>query len=723
MRLKIPFQNKYLISILLSCIALLIVALLTLLFSQYFQEWEEKTLDYRFRLRGSIPLHPAITIIGIDDVSLDTVGVWPWDRSIHARLIELLHSFDASVISLDLMFPRKSTDAADNRLREAIQHSGTTILAAGFQLVNHTCFTPQEYSQLLTRFPLVEEALQAQKRVREDGNLCIDVMELDEDLFKGIEQEVFQKLFLELVHHDEFLYSSEADRTRVDEMLQHFQYSFAFQGQGDLLLANRASAPMQGLSQAAAGLGHISATPDSDGVFRRVPLVIRVQEQLFPSLAFASVLTYLQVAPENVSIVPGKHIILHDAKFPEAKVPRDVTIPVDDQLQVRINYPGNWQSTWGAGSLFSFAQVLRAEEDAEWAEELQQTMKNHIFTIGYITTGTGDLGPNPVETNFFLAFLHPTVINMILTEKFLYDTGWGLNLSITVILVLFISLLAPTLPPLRFTLAVFLTIVGYVTTTIVLFNTFGIILKLVNPVLTVLILAYTLITVYWYATEERERKHLRSAFKTYVSRQMLQRILDNPQSLALTGQRKELTIMFSDVRKFSTLSDKISPEVIHRLLNLYFSRMTEIAFKYDGFVDKFIGDGLLCFFGDPITRPDHAVRAVRAAIEMQQAVREIGPEIEEKLGLDPIVIRIGINTGFVIVGNMGSAERMEYTVLGSDVNLAQRLEASATPGEVMISEKTYEHIKHEIDAREIGEINVKGFERPIQVYEVNLPFE
>ena len=181
--------------------------------------------------------------------------------------------------------------------------------------------------------------------------------------------------------------------------------------------------------------------------------------------------------------------------------------------------------------------------------------------------------------------------------------------------------------------------------------------------------------------------------------------------------------MFSDVRKFSTLSDRVEPEVIHRLLNLYFSRMTQIAFKYDGFVDKFIGDGLLCFFGDPIAHPDHALRAVRVAIDMQQAVRELGPEIEKQLGLAPIVIRIGINTGQVIVGNMGSAERMEYTVLGSEVNLAQRLEASATPGQIMISSKTYERVKQEIEARDMGEITVKGFERPVKVYEVNLPFE
>jgi class 3 adenylate cyclase len=204
---------------------------------------------------------------------------------------------------------------------------------------------------------------------------------------------------------------------------------------------------------------------------------------------------------------------------------------------------------------------------------------------------------------------------------------------------------------------------------------------------------------------------------------MLTKILENPKSLALQGQRKELTMLFSDIKSFSTLSDKIEPELIHRLLNLYFSRMTNIVFHYDGFVDKFIGDGLLCFFGDPIPHPDHALRAVRAALEMQQEVRVLALQIQENLRLDPIHIRIGINTGYVIVGNMGSSERMDYTVLGSDVNLAQRLEASARPGHIMISERTYQEIQGKIEARKLDKIIIKGFENPVQVYEVVLPFE
>jgi adenylate cyclase len=525
-----------------------------------------------------------------------------------------------------------------------------------------------------------------------------------------------QEAAFELLYHARFAFTGPGDREKLEVLLTEFQYPFTIIRPDTLWYGNRALMPLKALSRAASGLGHVSATPDSDGVFRRIPLVIRVQGRLIPHMTLAAVLHYLDVPPEDVTIVPGKHILLPDAHFPNSGETRDITIPIDERLNLRINFPTSW-------SAHSYADVLAAEDDPEAANFWQQELQGQICTIGYLVTGTGDIGPTPLETNFPLALIHAAILNTILTQNFLYEIGWGPTIGITLALVIALALIAPRVGPYHFTLVVVAALVGYVGVAIGLFNGFGVILKLLNPVLPTIVLEYTLITVYWYATEDRERRQLRSAFKTYVSKQMLAQILDNPESLALQGQRKEMTIMFSDVRKFSTLSDQIEPEVIHRLLNMYFSQMTNIAFKYDGFVDKFIGDGLLCFFGDPIAHSDHAWRAVQAAIEMQQAVRELGPAIRETLKLEPIVIRIGINTGPVIVGNMGSAERMEYTVLGSEVNLAQRLEASATPGQIMISWKTHEHVKHQVQVRDGGNIHVKGFERPIQVYEVELPFD
>lgn len=711
MTFKIPIKNRYIVSALLGSAAFALVLIVSLLFHRYFDEWEAKTLDYRFRMRKSLPRSPAITTIGIEQSSLENVGPWPWDRSFHARMVNLLTSFNVRLINFDIFFPASSSEAGDAQFAEAVQHAGNVILGAAFVLVDHPCFTLREYEQFSQRFPHAEAIISSLK-TQKGETVCIDFNALTDQQWNDLGQDAG----LELLYHSEFAFTGEHDREKLDTLLQHFQYPFAVEQPEKLWYANRALMSLKELLQGALGVGHVTSTPDSDGVLRRIPLVIRVKDQLVPHMTLVAVMQYLQVKPEDVSIVPGKYILLRNARYPDTPhTTTEIKIPVDDRLRLRVNYPPAWEA-------HAFIDVLSSEDDPETAAFWKEELQDRICTIGYIATGTGDMGPTPYETKFPYALLHAAIMNTILTQRFLYDVGDGINLLIALALVLGISGIAPRVSPLRFTLVIFSTIVVYVAVTILLFNLFGVILKLLNPVIAVL-MAYTLITVYWYATEERERKQLRSAFKTYVSRQMLEQIIDNPESLALTGERKEITIMFSDVRKFSTLSDKIQPEVIHKLLNLYFSRMTEIAFKYDGFVDKFIGDGLLCFFGDPLPHPDHALRAVRAAIDMQRAVRELGPLLTAVLDLEPIVIRIGINTGYVIVGNMGSAERMEYTVLGSEVNLAQRLESSATPGQIMISDNTYSQVKQDVSVRDMGEIQVKGFERYVKVYEIELPFE
>jgi adenylate cyclase len=161
----------------------------------------------------------------------------------------------------------------------------------------------------------------------------------------------------------------------------------------------------------------------------------------------------------------------------------------------------------------------------------------------------------------------------------------------------------------------------------------------------------------------------------------------------------------------------MDPDHVQRLLNEYFEAMTDIVFWHEGTVDKFIGDGLMVFFGDPEPQEDHALRAVRAAIDMQTRVRDLKARWQQR-GDMPIEIRIGINTGTVVVGNMGSTRRLDYTVLGSDVNLAQRMEASAPVGGILVSQSTYELVRDEVDTRSLGGIQVKGPEEPVKVYEV-----
>jgi adenylate cyclase len=225
------------------------------------------------------------------------------------------------------------------------------------------------------------------------------------------------------------------------------------------------------------------------------------------------------------------------------------------------------------------------------------------------------------------------------------------------------------------------------------------------------------IVIYRYVHEEKEKEALRRSFEAYFPPLIVEKIMANPDMIASGGQKKELTILFSDIRNFTGYSSSMTPDHVQSLLNEYFEAMTEIVFKYEGTVDKFIGDGLMVFFGDPVPQPDHAIRCVRAAIDMQKKVNEIKKKWV-KSGDLPIEIRIGISTGMVIVGNMGSSKRLSYTVLGSDVNLAQRLESNAPTGGILISERTHELIEGLIPTGPQKEIRAKGFDDPVCAYEI-----
>ncbi len=204
--------------------------------------------------------------------------------------------------------------------------------------------------------------------------------------------------------------------------------------------------------------------------------------------------------------------------------------------------------------------------------------------------------------------------------------------------------------------------------------------------------------------------------KRYFSPQIVDTVISKGDEICLENSRKLLTIFFSDIKGFTTMTDNLEPEDTIALLNEYFSKMTKLIFKYGGMVDKFMGDGILAFFGDPLEFKDHAERAVRTAIGMKSIVDSLQPRWED-IGCD-LNISIGICTGYVTVGNIGSEERMEYTVIGNHVNLAQRLQAEAGAGQVLINQRTFSMVKDVIETEKIHNINLKGLNKPVTAYNV-----
>jgi len=202
----------------------------------------------------------------------------------------------------------------------------------------------------------------------------------------------------------------------------------------------------------------------------------------------------------------------------------------------------------------------------------------------------------------------------------------------------------------------------------------------------------------------------------YLAPQIVRAITSGQSSFAMANARKQLTMVFADLRGFTAFSDMAEPEEVIALLNTYLSRMTDLVFKYEGTLDKFLGDGMLVFFNDPVPQSDHAKRAVEMAIEMQEETLKMGRE--GYIGDAPLRMGIGITTGYVTVGTIGSEHRMEYTVVGQQVNLAARLVSVAEPGQIIINQRAYELVRGFVDAEEVGPFTVKGFQKPVAAYSV-----
>ncbi|HDT12370.1 MAG TPA: adenylate/guanylate cyclase domain-containing protein, partial [Candidatus Marinimicrobia bacterium] len=249
-----------------------------------------------------------------------------------------------------------------------------------------------------------------------------------------------------------------------------------------------------------------------------------------------------------------------------------------------------------------------------------------------------------------------------------------------------------------------------------LFEEYKIILELFIPIIAVG-LSYAFDILYEFILEQKEKKKIRGMFSTYISPKILKYLEDHPDAFTLTGEKREATMFFSDVQGFTTISESLNAEDLAMLLNKYLSPMTQILMSYDGYVDKYEGDAIMCDFGVPVEDEEHAKKACWAAIEQQAKIDELRPLLKKEYGVD-IFVRMGINSGLVSAGNMGSEQRFQYTVMGDAVNAASRFEgANKQYGTyLMIGERTYELAKDYIEARILDRIIVKGKLKYITVY-------
>lgn len=349
----------------------------------------------------------------------------------------------------------------------------------------------------------------------------------------------------------------------------------------------------------------------------------------------------------------------------------------------------------------------------------EEDFKDRVLIYGLTAAGTQDLNPMPYNPRYPMVGLHANVLNNLVTQNFLDRVPFWVNILVLIGFGLLMGLLVPRFKPLRGAVLLLVILGGFlVTAQYLLFEGRGLWIDVFGPVL-VIATGYTFITVYNFFFEEKEKKMIRGIFSRYVTKSVVDELIKNPDMVKLGGERKVLTVFFSDVAGFTTVSEQLTPEELVSLLNEYLTAMTEIILKYDGMLDKYEGDAIMAVFGTPILYEDHATRACYVSLEMQEELVKLRKKWKDE-GRPELYVRIGLNTGAMVAGNMGAASRLDYTVMGDSVNLGSRLEGANKQynTSIMISEYTYEAAKNDIEVRFLDSLRVKGKKLPVKVYEL-----
>ena len=449
-------------------------------------------------------------------------------------------------------------------------------------------------------------------------------------------------------------------------------------------------------SSVANSLAHINMIPDADGTLRWEALAIGYHGDFYAPIGLQAAWLYRGLRKEDLALDYRGEVRLGTT-----------AIPTDEHGRMLINYRG----PNGMFPQYSISDILDRLTPPG-------TFKDKIILIGATAIGIYDLRVTPFSPNMAGIEKHASVVDNILHGDFIYRT----EATVTLLIFFFAIALGVTIPRLgaKAGAALFLSLfIGYLGAVYYLFAAKGIWFNLVYPA-SALFFGYTSQTAYRFFTEERRARDIRKMFSSYVSKRIVDELIKDPSKAKLGGDRKEITVLFSDIRGFTSFSEKHQPEEVVSLLNEYLGAMTEIVFQYEGTLDKFVGDAIMALWGAPVGQPDHAERACRCAFAMITRLKELQAKWADE-GKYVIDIGIGINTGDMVVGNMGAeGKKMDYTVIGDNVNLGARLEGLTRQynNHIIISEYTYAKVEHIVEVKELGTVTVKGKQLPVVVYDL-----
>jgi len=468
----------------------------------------------------------------------------------------------------------------------------------------------------------------------------------------------------------------------------------------------RASFPVQEIAKAAGSLANVHLNPDFDSVYRRIALFEVFDGKVLPSLALAG---YLGGGRDTPLKITDRSFTLGVRE-----------IPIDSAGRAVLNFRG----PSGTHKSYSAASIMQSElhlQNNEAPSVSPDEFRGAHVLFGFSAPGLYDLRPTPVSGVYPGVEISATMLDNLLADDFIHSVPTVYVVVITLIMVLLAGVATSRVSGFFPSVLVYILFIGAPVVLCLIAYRWGFWMPLVVQETGVAVTLFTAGLIY-YTTEGRQKMFIKNAFKQYLSPDVIEQIIEHPDRLKLGGERKMLSIFFSDIEGFTGISEGLDPEALTHLLNVYLTAMTDIIHEEGGTVDKYEGDAIIAFWNAPLTQPDHAVRCVRAALRCQAKLAQMRPSFRESLGKD-LKMRIGINTGYAVVGNMGSHSRFDYTMIGDAVNLASRLEGinKQFGTYTLISQTTKEEMADAFPAREVSRVAVVGRKEPVVIHEPLLP--
>lgn len=657
---------------------------------------EVRSLDARFRARGPRPIDDRIAIVGLDEKTLQKVGSFPIARNYYAQTVDQLVAGGARVIGFDFDFPTPEKNSAVDALKKLEAEVGTSASPAVLDKIRQIEATSDN------------DAILADS-IKKAGNVVLGHIFVDADRAKEMDAKAAEDYYNVLWGHPFPQMMKQPAGANFD---LNKAWSDPVTGHEGPVFAGIES-NIRILAEPARSYGFFNYAPDRDGIYRRAMSVVRYRDrEWFPSLPLEMLKVYENIKDQSTVAYINANGMSSIELGPH-------TFQTEPDGSFLINFAGPFHTY----PHYSMADVI----DGTVLKNDPAAFKGKIVLMGPTAVGIGDIRPMPFQAaNYMGVELHANVLDNMLNNDV---AGRGflrrgfveemIDMFFIVAFGLGMGFLFARLKPLQATFSMLAAVAAFFGICYLAFAHWGMWLYMVIPA-GALVVNYGAITSFRMVFEEREKRKVRRTFERYVSPGVIRLIEENPKKyFRAGGELKELTIMFSDIRSFTTISEGLTPDELVFLLNEYLGDMTDILFKRWGTLDKYIGDALMAFWGSPFPQADHASRACAAALEMSARLEELNLkwEIEKK---KPIEIGIGLNTGVVNVGNMGSSKRFAWTVMGDPVNLASRLEGQNKQYHTsrIIGETTYAKVRNEFVCRDLDRLTVKGKLIPVKIYEL-----